>query len=99
MRNLRKTGFFYSLLFNLRRTVDEVVFPEFVGWILDQLDEGDQQSPWMWTVHNQTFEQYARDLLLEIKKALTIIILRLLNLFLLGLPQSSLRRRGRAAHS
>ena len=44
-------------LFNLRCTVDEVVFPEVVAGVLDQLDEGDEQPPGVRSVHNQTLQQ------------------------------------------
>ena len=50
---------------NLLRTVSEVVSPEVVAWILDQLDECDQQAPGVWSVHNQTLQQYPGDLLLN----------------------------------
>ena len=44
-------------LFNLGCTVDKVVFPEVVARVLDQLDEGDEQSPGVRSVHNQTLQQ------------------------------------------
>ena len=39
--------------------------PEVVSRILDELDEGDQQTPRMRPVHDQSFEEHARDLLLN----------------------------------
>lgn len=50
---------------NLLRTVSEVISPEVVAWILDQLNEGDQQAPGVWSVHNQTLQQHTGDLLLN----------------------------------
>ena len=44
-------------LFNLGCTVDKVVFPEVVARVLDQLNEGDEQSPGVRSVHNQTLQQ------------------------------------------
>ena len=37
---------------NLRRTPDEGLFPEAISWILYQLYECYQESPWMRPVHN-----------------------------------------------
>ena len=37
--------------------MNKVVFPEVVGGVLDQLDEGDEQPPGMRSVHNQTLQQ------------------------------------------
>ena len=48
---------FHDLLFNLGCTVNKVVFPEVVGGVLDQLNEGDEQAPGMRSVHNQTRQQ------------------------------------------
>ena len=50
---------------NLLRTVSKVISPEVIAWILDQLNEGNQQTPGVWSVHNQTLQQYTGDLLLD----------------------------------
>lgn len=50
---------------NLLRTVSEIVSPEVIARILDQLDEGDEQAPGVRSVHNQTLQQYTGDLLLD----------------------------------
>lgn len=52
------------LLFNLRRTVDKLVRPELVRWILDKLDEGDEKTPRMGSVHDQPLEKDSGDLFL-----------------------------------
>jgi len=45
-------------LFNLGRTARERVVPEPIPVvILDQFDKSDQQSPWMWPMKNQSFEE------------------------------------------
>lgn len=36
----------------------ELVIPKMEAWILDQLDEGDQQSPRMGPVHDQSLEKH-----------------------------------------
>ena len=46
-----------NLLFNLRGTVHEVVAPELEGRIFDQLDEGDEETPWVRPVHDQPLQQ------------------------------------------
>ena len=38
--------------------VHELVGPELEGGVLDQLDEGDQQAPWVGSVHNQPLQQH-----------------------------------------
>lgn len=45
--------------------MNEVVVPELVRRVLDQLDERDEQAPRMRTIHDETFEENARDLFLE----------------------------------
>lgn len=54
-------------LFNFGRAVHEIVLPELVHRILDQLDERDQQAPRMRPVDDQALQQDARDLLLPNK--------------------------------
>jgi hypothetical protein len=44
--------------------VYEVVFGEFVRWILHELDKGDQEAPRMRTVHDDSLEEHTSDLLL-----------------------------------
>ena len=51
-------------LFNLRRAMNEIMIPELVRRILYEFDESDQQAPWMRSVYDQTFKQYASNLLL-----------------------------------
>lgn len=46
-----------NLLFNLRGTVHKVVAPELEGRILDQLDEGDEETPRVRPVHYQPLQQ------------------------------------------
>lgn len=45
------------ILLDLRGTVYKVVAPELEGGILDELDEGDEQSPGMRPVHNQPLQK------------------------------------------
>lgn len=40
-----------NLLFNLRGTMHKIMAPELEGRILDQLDEGDEETPWVRPVH------------------------------------------------
>lgn len=46
-----------NLLFNLRSTVHKVMAPELESRILDELDESDEETPWVGPVHNQPFQQ------------------------------------------
>ena len=46
-----------NLLFNLRGTVHKVVAPELEGRILDQLNESDEETPWVRPVHYQPLQQ------------------------------------------
>ena len=46
-----------SLLFDLWSTVDKLVLPEVVGGVLDELNEGNEQAPWMWPVDYQSLKQ------------------------------------------
>lgn len=39
--------------------------PELVDWILDELNEGDEQAPRMRSVHDQPLKQHSGDLLLN----------------------------------
>ena len=50
---------------DLLSTMGEVVGPEVVSWVLDQLNESDEQAPWVWSVHNQPFQQDPCNLLLD----------------------------------
>lgn len=50
---------------NFLCTMSEVVSPEVVAWIFDQLNEGDEQSPGVRSIHNQTLQQYTGNLLLD----------------------------------
>lgn len=45
--------------------MDKIVFPELVLGILDEFDEGDEQSPWVWTIDDQSFQEDACDLFLN----------------------------------
>ena len=35
--------------------------PEFEGRVLDELDEGDEEAPWVWSVHDQALQQHSID--------------------------------------
>jgi len=39
--------------------------PELVGWVLDQLNKGHEESPGMWTIYYQAFEKNTGNLLLD----------------------------------
>lgn len=43
----------------------EVVRPELVNRVLDQLDERDEKAPRMRAVHNQPLQKHPRDLFLD----------------------------------
>lgn len=43
----------------------KVVIPKLIAGILDELNEGDEKTPRMWPIHNQTFEQDTCYLLLR----------------------------------
>lgn len=45
----------FNSLFNFWCTMNKVMIPEFIRWILNELNKCNQQSPWMWTINNQTF--------------------------------------------
>ena len=51
------TSYRLEELLNLRGAVDELMGPELEGWVLDQLDEGDQKTPGVGSVYNQTLQQ------------------------------------------
>ena len=51
----------------------EIVIPELVDRILDQLDERDQQTPRMRTIDDQALEQNARDLFLQQRKNIVLL--------------------------
>ena len=50
---------------NLRCAVRELQAPEVVSRVLDELNEGDEQPPWVRPIHYQALQQHARDLLLH----------------------------------
>jgi hypothetical protein len=54
-----------NTLFNFWGAVYELMRPELVDWVLDELNEGNEQAPRMRSVHNQTLEQHSSDLLLD----------------------------------
>lgn len=39
--------------------------PKFVGGIFDELDERDEQAPWVGAVHDEPFQEHSGDLLLD----------------------------------
>ncbi len=45
------------LLLDLWGTVHKIMAPELKGRVLDQLNEGDEQTPWVRPVHNQPLQQ------------------------------------------
>ena len=49
-----RPGYTLKQALNLLRTMGEVISPEVVAWILDQLNKGDEQAPGVRSVHNQT---------------------------------------------
>mmetsp|Transcript_10128 Transcript_10128/g.29888 ORF Transcript_10128/g.29888 Transcript_10128/m.29888 type:complete len:254 (-) Transcript_10128:1041-1802(-) len=53
-------------LFNLGRRADEVLGPEAVARVFNQLDEGDEQAPGVRPVHDEALHQHAGDLLLDL---------------------------------
>jgi len=55
----------FEKIFNFRRASDEIVSPKLELRILDQLDEGDEETPRMRSVDDETLEQHPRDLLLD----------------------------------
>lgn len=46
-----------TLLLDLWRAVHKIMAPELKGRVLDQLYEGDEQTPWVRPVHNQPLQQ------------------------------------------
>ena len=34
--------------------MDKLVLPEVVGWVLDELNEGNEKPPGVWSVHNES---------------------------------------------
>lgn len=66
----------YSL-FDFWSASHEFMIPKFIRWILNQLNECDQQTPWMRSIDNQPFEQNSGDLFLKIKWKIT----KLMNVF------------------
>ncbi len=49
----------------------EAISPEVVSRVFDELNEGDEQSPWVRPVHNQPLQEHARDLFLDDLQSLT----------------------------
>lgn len=47
-----------GLLFNLWRTVNKVVCPKVVTGVFDEFNEGDEKSPGVWPIHNQSLQQH-----------------------------------------
>ena len=45
--------------------MDKLVIPEFELWVLDELDEGDEETPWVRTIDDEPFQEDARHLLLD----------------------------------
>lgn len=54
-----------NLLLNLWCAVHKLVAPELVHGVLDQLDEGDEETPRVRAVDDQPLEQHPGDLLLH----------------------------------
>lgn len=52
-------------LLNLGCTLNELMAPEVVVAILDQFNEGNQKTPRMWAIDDQSFKKYSSDLLLN----------------------------------
>jgi len=52
-------------LLDLGRTLHELVGPELERRVLDEFDEGDEESPGVGPVHNQPLQQHPGDLLLD----------------------------------
>mmetsp|Transcript_31754 Transcript_31754/g.64550 ORF Transcript_31754/g.64550 Transcript_31754/m.64550 type:complete len:458 (-) Transcript_31754:1811-3184(-) len=50
---------------NFCGTMSELMCPEVVAWILDELDEGDEEAPRVRTVHNKPLKKHSRDVLLH----------------------------------
>ena len=53
-----------SILLNFRSAVDELVVPELELRVLDEFNEGDEETPWVRSVDNQPLQQHACYLLL-----------------------------------
>ena len=56
----RDSRYMLDLLLNFGCTVYKLVTPELELWVLDELNEGDQQSPGVGPVHYQSLQQYPR---------------------------------------
>lgn len=54
----------YSL-FNFWSTLDKLMAPKLEGWVLDELNESNEQAPRVRPVHNETFQQDSCYLLLD----------------------------------
>lgn len=53
-------------LSNLRAVLDEIQVPELILLAFDQVQKGDNDTPWMWAVDNESLKEYTRDLLPDI---------------------------------
>ena len=60
-----RPGHALEQLLDLGGARDELVLPELVVGVLDELDEGDEEAPRVGTVHDQALKQDAGDLLLD----------------------------------
>lgn len=64
-RQLARLGHALEDTRDLRRRTHKRVVPEAVVYILDQLDEGDEEAPGVWPAHDQALQKYSRNLLLQ----------------------------------
>lgn len=55
-----------NLLVDFRRAMNKVMVPKFIFRILNQFNKGDQESPRMWAIYDETFKKYTSYLLLKI---------------------------------
>lgn len=53
-------------LLHLRRAIDERLGPESVPRVANQLDEGDQETPRVGTMHDETLQKHASNLILDL---------------------------------
>lgn len=59
------TGNRLKQFFDFWSTVHEIVIPEFVVVVFDELNECDEKTPWMRTVHDESFQEHSSYLLLD----------------------------------
>jgi len=38
--------------------MDEFMTPELELWVFHQFNKGDEKTPWMWPVYNQSLQQH-----------------------------------------